>query len=135
MRKDASATTLVMSTGGCTSAELKDGVLITDKDGAAVFTGLRINTQTGKIRYRLTETATQDGYQLLTDPAFEGELPDDEEIDVELTVVNSHNYEIPATGSIGFPLVPISVALAGLTALTLVLSMHKKARSVNDLTV
>lgn len=115
-----------VSVGGCTSEGLQSGVLTTGEDGIAVFTGLRINTQTGSILYRLTETETQADYQLLTGPAFEGELSADEEIDVELTVVNNHNYELPATGNIGFRFVSLSVVLIGLAALTLVISLRKK---------
>lgn len=115
-----------VSVGGCTSKGLKDGILTTDKEGIAVFTGLRISTQTGSICYRLTETETQANYQLLTGPAFEGELSAGDEIDVEITVVNNHNYELPATGSAGFPLVSLGVALAGLAALTVVISLRKK---------
>ena len=119
-----------VSVGGCTSEGLQDGVLITYKDGIAVFTGLRINTKTGCILYRLTETATQDDYQLLTGPAFEGELSADDEIDVEITVVNNHNYELPATGAAGFPFVTLSVPLIGLATLILAISLRKKKQGI-----
>lgn len=119
-----------VSVGCCTSKGLQDGVLITDKDGIAVFTGLRINTQIGSICYRLTETETQADYQLLTAPAFEGELSADDEIDVEITVVNNHSYALPATGSTGFPFITLSVPLIGLAALILVISLRKKKQGV-----
>ena len=102
--------------GSCTSKGLKNGRLATDANGIAHFTGLAIDSQLGKVYYRLTEVATKDGYQLLTTPAFEGTLSIDAEINVELTVVNSPGYELPKTGSNGFPLVPIGVCAIGLTA-------------------
>lgn len=91
-----------VSVGGCTSAELQDGVLVTDENGEAYFTGLRISTQTGNILYRVTETKTQIGYQLLSDYAFEGELKENGDIDIEFTVVNAPIFVLPATGGTGF---------------------------------
>ena len=91
-----------VSVGGCTSAELQDGVLVTDENGEAYFTGLRISTQTGNILYRVTETKTQTGFQLLSDYAFEGELTENGDIDIEFTVVNAPIFVLPATGGTGF---------------------------------
>lgn len=91
-----------VSVGGCTSAELQDGVLVTDENGEAYFTGLRISTQTGNILYRVTETKTQTGFQLLSDYAFEGELKENGDIDIEFTVVNAPIFVLPATGGTGF---------------------------------
>lgn len=112
--------------GSCTSKGLKNGRLATDANGIAHFTGLAIDSQLGKVYYRLTEVATKDGYQLLTTPAFEGTLSTDTEIDVELTVVNSPDYELPKTGSNGFPLVPLGVCAIGLTAAGITMYKRKK---------
>lgn len=112
--------------GSCTSKGLKNGRLATDANGIAHFTGLAIDSQLGQVFYRLTEVETQDGYQLLTTPAFEGTLAVDTEIDVELTVVNSPGYELPKTGSSGFPLVPLGVCAVGLTAVGIVMLERKK---------
>lgn len=100
-----------VSVGGCTSAELQDGVLVTDENGEAYFTGLRISTQTGNILYRVTETKTQIGYQLLSDYAFEGELTENGDIDVEFTVVNTPIFVLPATGGTGFNSILIGAVL------------------------
>ncbi len=92
-----------ITVGGCTSSGLENGVLVTDENGEACFTGLRISTQTGKILYRVTETQTQDGFQLLSDYAFEGELTEKENIDIEFTVVNAPVFVLPATGGNSLP--------------------------------
>lgn len=100
-----------VSVGGCTSAELQDGVLVTDENGEAYFTGLRISTQTGNILYRVTETKTQTGFQLLSDYAFEGELKENGDIDIEFTVVNAPIFVLPATGGTGFNSILIGAVL------------------------
>lgn len=94
----ARADTDKITVGGCTSPNLQNGILATDENGEAVFTGLRISTQTGKIIYRVTETETQKGFQLLGDFAFEGELTENGDVNVELTVVNAPIFSLPATG-------------------------------------
>lgn len=102
-----------VSVGGCTSNGLNEGVLVTDENGEAYFTGLRINTQTGNILYRVKETKTQTGYQLLTDYAFEGELTENGDIDIEFTVVNAPIFVLPATGGSGFAVyTAVSITLA-----------------------
>ena len=109
--------------GGCTSAHLVDGKLTTGKDGIAVFTGLYPTLQ-----YRLTETSTPEGYQLLTEPAFEGNIPVEDNLVVELTVVNAPAYELPMTGSTGSRL-QTGLQLAGALALLgLLLYIAKKRR-------
>ena len=102
-----------ITVGGCTSPDLDGGILVTDKDGIAEFTGLRINTAEQVIRYRLTETATVEGYSLLADYAFEGELTEKTETDVTLSVVNTPVYTMPATGGKGFLGLIFSMALLG----------------------
>ena len=96
-----------VSIGGCDSSGLKDGVLVTGDDGIAAFTGLQIDNQTVKIRYRLTEIATRDGSTLMTTVLYDGSLPDvngDTEItDVKITAVNNRNLELPNSGGSGFP--------------------------------
>ena len=110
--------------GGCRSKGLEDGILVTDENGLVWFTGLHTSTQTEKILYRVTETATQEGYQLLADYAFEGELTADGVVDVKLTVVNTHGYLLPATGGTGFYILLVfgvvtmlSAAWLGITAI------------------
>ena len=77
--------------------------------------------------YRLTETAAPDGYQLLADTAFEGGLPADTELTIQLTVVNVPTFELPKTGSKSMLLMPISMALAAaLCGAILVIGKRKK---------
>ena len=110
LREDGS----FVKAGYCTSAGLQDGMLVTDADGNAVFSGLCISTQIGKVMYRVTEVETLQGYQLLTDYAYTGELAPDETIDVSFTVVNAHTYVLPATGGMGYwPPAVIAVVFAG----------------------
>ena len=93
--------------GTCTSPGLTNGRLISGEDGIVEFTGLHPERQ-----YRLTETAAPDGYQLLADTAYEGGLPVDTELTIQLTVVNVPTFELPKTGSKSMLLMPISLALA-----------------------
>ena len=104
-----------VSIGGCDSSGLKDGVLVTGDDGIAAFTGLQIDNQTVKIRYRLTEIATRDGSTLMTTVRYDGSLPDvngDTEItDVKITAVNNRNLELPNSGGSGFPVSSVGTVL------------------------
>lgn len=104
-----------VSIGGCDSSGLKDGVLVTGDDGIAAFTGLQIDNQTVKIRYRLTEIATRDGSTLMTTVLYDGSLPDvngDTEItDVKITAVNNRNLELPNSGGSGFPVSSVGTVL------------------------
>lgn len=120
-----------VSVGGCTSAELQDGVLVTDENGEAYFTGLRISTQTGNILYRVTETKTQIGYQLLSDYAFEGELKENGDIDVEFTVVNAPIFVLPATGGTGFAVYTVVGITAAIVAILCVFNAKKTKKSKN----
>ena len=84
----------IVTKGGCSTAGLTDGKLISGDDGLVTFDGLYLNLQ-----YRLTETKAPDGLQLLTEAAFQGELPIDTDYIKELTVVNVPNFTMPMTGS------------------------------------
>lgn len=84
----------IVTKGGCSSTGLTDGKLISGDDGLVTFEGLYLNLQ-----YRLTETKAPDGLQLLTEAAFQGELPIDTDYIKELTVVNVPNFTMPMTGS------------------------------------
>ena len=108
--------------GTCTSAGLKDGKLVSDETGLVEFTGLHPERL-----YRLTETAAPDGYQLLADTAYEGGLPADTELTIQLTVVNVPTFELPKTGSKSMLLMPVSLALAAaLCGAILVIGKRKK---------
>ena len=108
--------------GTCTSAGLKDGKLVSDETGLVEFTGLHPERL-----YRLTETAAPDGYQLLADTAYEGGLPADKDLVIQLTVVNVPTFELPKTGSKSMLLMPVSLALAAaLCGAILVIGKRKK---------
>lgn len=120
-----------VSIGGCTSAGLTNGVLITGSDGKAVFSGLQIDNQTVTILYRLTEVATLDNKMLMAETLFEGSLPvtidGAERVDITISAVNSRSYELPGAGGAGMWLVPIGAALL-LVSLFCVVLVIKKSR-------
>ena len=118
--------------GYCTSEGLNEGKLVTGNDGYAVFTGLCIDTQLGEVRYRVTETATKNGYSLLADYAFNGTLSEDAEIEVSFTVVNQPEFKMPATGGSGFVGTAVAVSLAGIAAAALFLALTKKRRTTAE---
>ena len=121
-REEGSLPTL----GGCTSAGLTDGVLVTGEDGTALFSGLSISIGDNHIYYRLTETAVPEGSSLLAEPAFEGELPQDGSRDITVTAVNSSQYMLPFTGNIGFTTVTFGLLLTELALCAVVFRFRKK---------
>lgn len=112
--------------GCCTSEGLDQGSLVTGVDGYAVFTGLCIDTQLGEVLYRVTETATKNGYSLLPGYAFNDSLSENTDIEVSFTVVNQPEFKMPATGGSGFTGMMIAVAFAGLAAAAMLLMMKKR---------
>ena len=121
-----------LTPGSCSSAGLKNGRLVTGSDGLAVFTGLCVETDSGPVLYRLTETATRPGYSLLAGPAYEGPLPEGEAHDVTLTAVNMPEFQMPMTGGrgFGFTIVGVFVALLSATALLILLRKKRKNESI-----
>ncbi len=107
--------------GGCTTEGVTDGKLKSDANGAVVFDGLH-----PLLQYRLTETATLDGYQLLAGPAYEGELPLEKDFTVTLTVVNAEVFTLPKTGSKTPVLMPIALVLCLATCASALLWLRKK---------
>lgn len=107
--------------GGCTTEGVTDGKLKSDASGAVVFEGLY-----PLLQYRLTETATLDGYQLLPGTAYEGELPLDEDFTVTLTVVNAEVFTLPKTGSKSLVLMPIALVLCLVTCAGALVLLRKK---------
>ena len=118
-----------MTPGSCTSAGLKNGKLVTGSDGLAAFTGLCVETDSGPILYRLTETATRPGYSLLAGPAFDGPLPEGEVHDVTLTAVNMPEFQMPMTGGRGFGFTTVGVFVSLLSATALLFLLWKKRRN------
>ena len=84
----------IVTKGGCSSAGLTEGKLTSGDDGLVTFDGLYLGLQ-----YRLSETKAPEGLQLLTEAAFQGELPEESDYIKELTVVNVPTFTMPMTGS------------------------------------
>ncbi len=121
----------VIIPGTCTSKDLKNGKLLTNADGIAVFDGLRVYTADSRlILYRVTETKTLNGSTLMPGPTWEGDLLTEKEGDgqfeVVLGVANSPILELPETGSKSLIMMPLSILLClGICAAAL-LTLRKK---------
>ena len=116
----------VIAVGGCSSVNLDAGCLTTDESGTVTFEGLWADEE---IQYRLTEVAVPEGYELLSEPVYEGTLPvtadpdktefePDEILDgtayfytLPVTVQNGEVYTLPMTGGRGFPFVPLALVI------------------------
>ena len=122
----------VIAPGSCTSAELDKGKLQTNSDGIAVYEGLRVYTADGQlILYRVVETKTQNGYNLMPGPIWEGNLltekEGDQQFEVVLGVANSPILELPETGSKSLIMMPLSILLClGVCAAALFTLRKKK---------
>ena len=115
------AESLYVTEGTCSSEGLVDGKLISGETGLVEFTGLHPERL-----YRLTETAAPEGYQLLPDIAYEGGLPADKDLVIQLTVVNVSVFELPKTGSEAMLLMQIT--MIGTYALSALLVEAAKRR-------
>ncbi len=115
-----------VTAGGCTNEQLSNGILVTDRDGLAVYPGLALSLGDRVLHYRLTEVQTQDGKQLLPEPAFEGTLPYNGAEAITVTAVNSESFTIPETGGRGFAMTSLGVFAAGSAALVLLLVLKKR---------
>ena len=143
----------VIAAGGCTSANLGTGCLTTDESGTVTFSGLWADEE---IQYRLTEVAVPTGYELLSEPVYEGalpvtadpakaEIPPDEVIDgdsyfytLPVTVHNGEVYTLPMTGGRGFPFVPLALVILSFGAVLCVSTIkphwyRKMRRYLNNL--
>ena len=111
-----------VSVGGCTASGLTDGKLSTDANGYVSFTGLH-----PQLHYRVTEISTLDGYQLLTEAAFEGTLTPDSNFEVALQVVNCPVFQLPMTGGNGLQyFTTMGNMLIGAAAFTFTISTKKR---------
>ena len=106
--------------GGCANADLVDGMLTSGEDGILEWTNLHPGLQ-----YRLTEVKAPNGYKLLSDTAFSGELPADG-LTVELTVVNARTFTMPETGSASGTILKALSLLAALGCLGLLLARKRR---------
>lgn len=78
------------------------------------------------LQYRLTETATKDGYQLLKGYAYEGNLPAEHDLTVTLTVVNAEIFTMPKTGSNALTMMPAALVLCLGVCMVSIVSIRKK---------
>ena len=115
-----------VTAGGCTNEQLSNGILVTDRNGLAVYPGLALSLRDRVLHYRLTEVRTQNGKQLLPEPAFEGTLPYNGAEAITVTAVNSESFTIPETGGRGFAMTSLGVFAAGSAALALLLVLKKR---------
>ena len=113
--------------GTSDSPGLLDGKLTSGEDGWVRYTGLCTSGPEGPVMYRLTEIATVNGYNLLSEPAFEGSLPYEGTSDFEITVINTPTYTLPVTGGNGFHWQMLSFGFSG-TAALLFLCISRKQK-------
>ncbi len=112
-------TSTIPQFGGCTTSGIRNGKLKTDGAGMLTFSGLH-----PKAYYRLTETATLDGYQLLADHVYEGTLDSDRTL--EFTVVNEPVFTLPQTGSKSLTLMPVSLLVCMAVCMGALFILRKK---------
>lgn len=109
--------------GTCTAEGLTDGKLTSGADGVVRFTGL----YSGSL-YRLTEVKAPKGYQLLTEPVYEGGIQKDDGNFIRLTVVNAPVFELPMTGSAGYTAMTAIQVGTGVVLLFILIRLAKKRK-------
>ena len=107
--------------GGCTTNGLKNGMLTTDKNGLVEFTGLYPTLQ-----YRLTETKTQEGYQMLKDPIQIDDLTENDDLQVNIRVVNFHEFALPDTGRASFLWLGAGIGLCCMACMAILTTFRRK---------
>ena len=109
--------------GTCTAEGLTDGKLTSGADGEVRFTGL----YSGSL-YRVTEVKAPKGYQLLTEPVYEGSIQKDDGNFIRLTVVNAPVFELPMTGSAGYTAMTAIQVGTGVVLLFILIWLAKKRK-------
>lgn len=109
--------------GTCTAEGLTDGKLTSGADGVVRFTGL----YSGSL-YRVTETKAPKGYQLLTEPVYEGSIQKDDGNFIRLTVVNAPMFELPMTGATGYTAMTAIQVGTGVVLLFILIWLAKKRK-------
>ena len=107
--------------GGCTTNGLKDGKLLTGSTGLVEFSGLYPTLQ-----YRLVETKTNEGFQLLKDPVMVDDLTVNEDLHIILRVINFHEFTLPDTGVNDFRWMALAVTLCGIAGITALTFLRRK---------
>ena len=110
-----------VTNGGCSAEGLTDGCLTSGEDGVLQWTGLHPG-----LHYRLTEVKAPEGFKLLTEAAFTGELPVDT-LSVELTVINARTFTMPETGSTSGAVVRVSGLIAAIGCLVALINRKKES--------
>ena len=109
--------------GTCATEGLTDGKLTSGADGVVRFTGL----YSGSL-YRVTEVKAPKGYQLLTEPVYEGSIQKDDGNFIRLTVVNAPVFELPMTGSTGYTAMTAIQVGTGVALLFILIRLAKKRK-------
>lgn len=109
--------------GTCATEGLADGKLTSGADGVVRFTGL----YSGSL-YRVTEVKAPKGYQLLTEPVYEGSIQKDDGNFIRLTVVNAPVFELPMTGSTGYTAMTAIQVGTGVSLLFILIRLAKKRK-------
>lgn len=109
--------------GTCATEGLADGKLTSGADGVVRFTGL----YSGSL-YRVTEVKAPKGYQLLTEPVYEGGIRKDDGNFIRLTVVNAPVFELPMTGSTGYTAMTAIQVGTGVALLFILIRLAKKRK-------
>ena len=112
------ATDALLTPGTSSTPNIVDGALTTDAGGEIHFEGLRTDSQTGRVRYRLTEVATTNGSTLLAGTAFDGYLPQNDAVDIQIRATNGAAFELPTSGSNAW--ITLQLIGAGLIVLALI---------------
>ena len=100
--------------GGCSNPDLADGCLVSGEDGIVEFGNLYPT-----IMYRLTEMEAPQGYQLLSEPVYVGNLQPEKNFEAAFTVINNYIYTLPATGSSTMRhMVEMGAVLCGIAAIS-----------------
>ena len=109
--------------GTCATEGLADGKLTSGADGVVRFAGL----YSGSL-YRVTEVKAPKGYQLLTEPVYEGSIQKDDGNFIRLTVVNAPVFELPMTGSTGYTAMTAIQVGTGVALLLILIRLAKKRK-------
>lgn len=97
----------VIAPGSCTSGDLEEGGCITTGDtGKALFSGL-----CPTVRYRISEMATPNGYQLLKEPILVETLMEAQNYEAVYRVVDTYEFTLPRTGSVQLIVLTMTTAL------------------------
>ena len=108
--------------GKCSNPNIVGGCLTSGKDGLLDWPNLHPG-----LYYRVTELEAPEGYTLLSEPAFEGKLPN-EELTVSLRVVNCEIFTLPQTGSSAAAFFRISQMLCICVCSILLIHSYRKER-------